>query len=74
MSRFGKMTAIGVGYAVLVGVFVSFALDYASSGAAMLAMRHGGADGIFLMYGMAFIGMSVVASVIVAFVAREAGE
>lgn len=66
MSRFTKLGIIGGVYVVLV----LFLINSAMSNATGLRLLRSG-SGLFTMYGLAVLGVSIVAGTIVLVVARE---
>ena len=71
MSKFVKMSIVGGVYLLtVVGLLVSAVALVTSDGLRFVIAR-GGGTGVFVMYGMAFLGLSVLASVIVLGITRE---
>jgi Zn-dependent protease with chaperone function len=70
LSKFTKMSIVGGVYVLIVLGLLASAFVSVESDALRRVILRGGGSGFFVMYGMAFLGLSVLASVIVLGISR----
>lgn len=74
MTKFAKLAAIGGTYVVAVFIILVSATSRMSDRNFYVIVRSGSGSGLFIMYGLACLGLSVVAGVMVWSVFKESAE